>query len=125
MVLVICYCSPMSKRMSLQIVALVVVLIFSGADLFAQKRINFRRGASSATLRGKIGPSGYTEYSINGRAGQVMSIEITSGNGAVVVNAGSASGKSFSIEMSGGDHLLSIVNTAKTATNYTLTVSIR
>lgn len=123
--MVICYCLFVSKRTTLQIVALILVMVFSGADLFAQKRISFRRGASSATLRGKIGPNGYTEYLINGRAGQVMSIEITSGNGAVVVNAGSASGKSFSIDMSGGDHLLSIVNTAKTATNYTLTVSIR
>jgi hypothetical protein len=28
------------------------------------------------------------------------------------------------LDMTGGDHLLSIVNTAATATNYTLTVSI-
>ena len=54
-----------------------------------------------------------------------MSIKITSGNGAVTVNAGSASGKDFSLEMSGGDHLLSIVNTASTATTYALTVSIQ
>jgi len=87
----------MLKRTSLQVVALILVMILSGADLFAQKRITFRRGTSSATLRGKIGPNGYTEYLINGRAGQVMSIEITSGNGSVVVNAGSATGKNFSL----------------------------
>src|SRR5215213_4941912 len=119
MVLVIWYCSRMSKRTSLQIVALILVMIFSGAELFAQKRIAFRRGASSATVRGKIGPNGYLEYLINGRAGQVMSIDITSGNGAVVVNAGTATGKNFSLDMSGGDHLLSIVNTGRTAANYT------
>lgn len=91
----------------------------------AQKRIRFARGKSSATVRGPIGPNGYLEYVVNGRAGQVMTIEITSGNGAVVVNAGTATGKSFTIEMSGGDHLLSVVNTGGRATNYTLTVSIR
>lgn len=101
------------------------MLILSSADVLAQKRINFRRGASSATVRGPIGGGGYTEYIVNGRAGQVMTIEITSGNSAVVVNAGSASGKSFSVEMTGGDHLLSVVNTGRGATNYTLTVSIR
>jgi hypothetical protein len=104
---------------------LALILVISSGDLFAQKRINFRRGSSSATVRGKIDGNGYLEYVVNGRAGQVMSIVITSGNGAVVVNAGSASGKNFSLEMTGGDHLLSVVNTGRGATNYTLTVSIR
>lgn len=115
----------MLKKTCLQVVALALVLILSGAHLVAQTRISFRRGSSSATVRGKIGAKGYGEYVVNGRAGQVMSIEITSGNGAVVVNAGTASGKSFSVDMTGGDHLLSIVNTGRGATNYTLTVSIR
>ena len=112
-------------RKTAQAAALVLILILSSADALAQKRIRFQRGKSSATVRGPIGPNGYTEYVIDGRAGQVMTIEITSGNGSVIVNAGSASGKSFSIDMSGGDHLLSVVNTGRRATNYALTVSIR
>jgi hypothetical protein len=115
----------MQRRKALRVVALLLMLVVPSADVLAQKRIRFRRGASSATVRGPIGAGGYTEYIVNGRAGQVMTIEITSGNGAVVVNAGSASGKSFSIDMTGGDHLLSVVNTGRRATNYTLTVSIR
>ena len=112
-------------RQKSQLVAVIFMLVLSFGDVIAQKRIAFRRGASSATVRGPIGGGGYTEYIVNGRAGQVMMIEITSGNGAVIVNAGSASGKSFSIDMSGGDHLLSVVNTGRRATHYTLTVSIR
>lgn len=115
----------MIRKPGVQLVALVLMLILSGADLMAQKRISFRRGASSATVRGRIGGNGYLEYVVNGRAGQVMSIEITSGNGAVIVNAGSGSGKSFSVEMTGGDHLLSVVNTGRGGTSYSLTVSIR
>ena len=115
----------MQRRTGLKVVALLLALVVSSTDVLAQKRIRFQRGKSSATVRGPIGPNGYTEYVIDGRAGQVMTIEITSGNGAVIVNAGSASGKSFSIDMSGGDHLLSVVNTGRRATNYTLTVSIR
>ena len=116
----------MLRKVSVQVVALLMITVMSSADTLAQKRISFRRGASSATVRGKISasPNGYTEYVINGRAGQLMSIDIKSGNGAVVVNAGSASGKNFSLEMSGGDHLLSIVNTGRGATNFTLTVTI-
>jgi len=115
----------MLRKTGVQDIAFVLVIVLSSSDVLAQRRISFRRGTSSATVRGRIGANGYTEYLINGRAGQVMSIEITSRNGAVIVNAGSASGKNFSLEMSGGDHLLSIVNTARSATNYTLTVSIR
>jgi hypothetical protein len=115
----------MRRKTGPQVWALSLILILSGAHLVAQTRINFRRGSSSATVSGKIGSKGYSEYVVNGRAGQVMSIEIKSANGAVVVNAGTASGKSFSVDMTGGDHLLSIVNTAGRATSYTLTVSIR
>lgn len=115
----------MIRKTSLIISTLALILVMTGADIMAQKRISFRRGASSATVRGRIASNGYIEYLINGRAGQVMSIEITSGNGAVVVNAGTASGKSFSLDMTGGDHMLSVVNPKGGATNYTLTVSIR
>jgi hypothetical protein len=115
----------MPGKRTLQTFAVALMLIVSSADVLAQKRIRFRRGTSSATVRGPIGPNGYTEYVVDGRVGQVMTIEITSGNGAVIVNAGSASGKSFSLEMTGGDHLLSVVNTGRRATKYSLTVSIR
>lgn len=115
----------MLTKTTRHVIAVALILVCCSSELLAQKRIRFRRGTSSATVRGRIGPGGYLEYTINGRAGQLMSIDITSGNGAVIVNAGSASGKNFSLEMSGGDHLLSIVNTARGATNYTLTVSIR
>ena len=115
----------MQRGRALKAVALLLFLIVSSSDVLAQKQIRFQRGKSSATVRGPIAADGYLEYVVNGRAGQVMTIEITSGNGAVVVNAGTATGKSFTIEMSGGDHLLSVVNTGRRATNYTLTVSIR
>jgi hypothetical protein len=115
----------MVKKTIPQVIALALILILSGSDSLAQKRISFRKGTSSATVRGKIGAKGYLEYVVNGQAGQLMSIEVTSGNGAVVINAGSASGKSFSLDMTGGDHTLSVVNTGRGATNYTLTVSIK
>jgi hypothetical protein len=114
----------MIRKLTVQLVALSLIVVLSSADLMAQRRIKFRRGASSATLSGKIAANGYMEYVINGRAGQVMTIEIRSGNGAVVVNAGTATGKSFSVDMSGGDHLLSIVNPGRSGTSYTMTVAI-
>jgi hypothetical protein len=114
----------MIRITTLRAMTIILAMSLSGIDVMAQKRISFRRGSSSATVRGKIGAKGYLEYLINGRAGQLLTIDITSGNGAVLVNAGSASGKNFSIEMTGGDHQLSIVNQGS-ATNYTLKVSIK
>jgi len=115
----------MLRRNGLQVVALALVVILSGTDLIAQKRIYFRRGTSSATVSARIAGKGYTEYVVNGRAGQVMSINISSGNGAVLVNAGHATGKNFTLEMSGGDHELTIVNEGRGPTTFTMTVSIR
>ena len=117
----------MSKKGLLLVGTIAFMLLMASQATMAQKpkRITFKRGASSATVSGRIAANGYLEYLINGRAGQLMSIDITSGNGNVIVNAGTASGKNFSLDMSGGDHLLSIVNTRKTATTYRLRVSIK
>lgn len=114
----------MMQKICLRLLALSLVLVMLGSDALAQTRINFRRGADRATVSGSIGNNGYREYLIRGSAGQVMTIVITSGNGQVSVNGGTASGKNFSIEMTGGDHLLSVVNEGR-ATRYTMTVRIR
>ncbi len=117
----------MSKKRVVLLGAVAFMFLVASQAAMAQKRkrITFKRGASSATVSGRISGDGYLEYLMNGRAGQLMSIDVTSGNGKVIVNAGTASGKNFSLDMSGGDHLLSIVNTRKTATTFTLRVSIK
>lgn len=62
----------MLRRNGLQVVALALVLILSGTDLIAQKRIRFRRGASSATVSARIAGKGYSEYVVNGRAARTV-----------------------------------------------------
>lgn len=114
----------MLKNIGFKILIASMILVSLASDSLAQSRINFRRGASSATVGGGIGNNGYREYILRGRAGQVMSIRITSGNGAVTANAGSASGKDFSLEMNGGDHVITVYNTGR-ATRFSMTVSIR
>ena len=114
----------MKKKIFLKLFSIALVFAMLGSDVLAQSRISFRRGRSSATVGGPIGAKGYREYLIRGRAGQVMTIKISSGNGAVTANAGSASGKDFSVEMTGGDHLITVYNSGG-ATRYTMTVMIR
>lgn len=115
----------MIKKISLQFLALTLVFVLLGSDVMAQSRINFRRGASSATVSGALRGKGYREYTLRGRAGQVMSIRIRSDNGSVIVNAGTASGKNFNIEMNGGDHLLSVYNNGNGDSRFSMTVAIR
>lgn len=114
----------MLKKLALFVLVTAFVAVFSISEANAQQRINFKRGRSSATVSGSIAAKGYREYALRGRAGQVMSVRITSTNGAVSVNAGTASGKDFSFDLGEGDTLLSIVNSGR-ATRYTLTVTIR
>ena len=48
--------TSMVRKTGFQVVALALMLILTGAHLVAQTRINFRRGSSSATVRGKSVP---------------------------------------------------------------------
>ncbi len=115
----------MLKKTGLQVLVLTLALILFSSDSTAQTRINFRRGRSSATVGGSIGANGgYREYVLRGSPGQVMSIRISSGNGAVTANAGRASGRNFSLSMSGGDHSITAYNSGR-ATRFTMTVAIR
>ena len=41
---------------SIRVIAVLLMLVLTSADVLAQKRITFRRGASAATVRGRIGP---------------------------------------------------------------------
>ena len=51
----------MLRRKS-QLVAVILMLVFSFGDVLAQKRIRFQRGKRSATVRGPIGPNGTSKH---------------------------------------------------------------
>jgi hypothetical protein len=115
----------MLKNIAFKALVFALIVFSMCGDSLAQSRINFRRGASSATVSGALSGKGYREYLLRGRAGQVLSIRIRSDNGSITANAGTASGRNFSVEMSGGDHLISVYNSGNGDSRYTMTVSIR
>lgn len=114
----------MLKTLGLLILSAAFIVGFSVSEANAQQRINFKRGRSSATVSGNVASNGFREYVLRGRAGQVMSVRITSTNGVVRATAETASGKDFSVDLGDGDTVISVVNPGR-ATRYTLTVTIR
>lgn len=101
----------------------VVCLLLFGtvADIAAQTRIRFARGRTSATVAGQIGGGATRTYVLGARAGQVFSGNISSRSGCVRFTEGATS-SSFVTER--GDNLVSITNSCRRMTSFTMTVSI-
>ncbi|MBK6723179.1 MAG: hypothetical protein IPO41_04145 [Acidobacteria bacterium] len=118
----------MSKKMMPQVLALAMILLLCGSDLFAQTRISFRRGSTSASVSGNLVPGKVRYFVLTARSGQKLNAKISSGNGSVSFSDYSGDGggvTSFQYVAENGDNELVIVNSGKKATNFTLTVSIR
>ncbi|HYG82924.1 MAG TPA: hypothetical protein VD861_21180 [Pyrinomonadaceae bacterium] len=118
----------MKKSLS-AVVALSLMFILTTADLAAQSRIRFRRGTTSATVRGRIGVNrgvagaNYRSYVLRAGAGQTISATLSSGNGRVWFVENDQT--SYSIHTDGTrDYVIRIYNGGENSTNYTLTVSI-
>lgn len=119
----------MKKTISICILVILCISL-SVTDSFAQTRIKFKKGASSATVKGTIGVNrgvagaNYRHYVIRAGAGQTISARVTGGNGKVVfVNNDRTSYKTNT--GSGGDFEISIYNGGANNASFTLTVSIR
>jgi hypothetical protein len=118
----------MSKKMMPQVLALAMILLLLGSDVFAQTRISFRRGSTSASVSGNLAPGKVRIYVLTARSGQKLRAKITSGNGSVSFSdysGGSAGITSDESVTENGDNEVVIANKGKKATNFTLTVSIR
>lgn len=112
----------MLRKILIQIAALSLALCVFSADVFAQTRIRFRRGSTSATVSGTLAPGAVRTYVLGAASGQYLSATISSGNGRVKFSGG---GTSESWNTTRGDNYISIENTGGRASSYTLTISIR
>lgn len=98
------------------------------------KRVEFKRGSSSATVSDSVPPSHVNSYVLYIRKGQTISASVTSANGKVDLDGASIGAGQF--EESGtttfkvpvdetGDYTVYVRNRGKAATRYTLTVTVR
>lgn len=97
-----------------------VILTFS-ADSFAQIRIRFARGRTSASVSGTLANGGTRNYVVGARYGQTFSGNVSSRNGCVKFTEG---GTSSGFTTDRGDNFFSLTNYCSRATTFTMTISI-
>lgn len=102
---------------------LVAVMISISDPAFADKRIQFQKGKSSATVTGSIAPGGRLCYFAGAREGQVLTAVVRSRSGKVVIFESGEKQYCYQVELSGDQSVC--VDNLRGSTTYSLTVSIR
>ena len=115
----------MIKKISVYFVMTATLLLMTNAELYAQTRIRFARGKSSATVTGTISPKSNRVFVVGARAGQVASVTVSPSNLYIFSNAapkGEAGSSSF--ETYNGDNEFGIYNPTNRTIKYSMTISI-
>jgi hypothetical protein len=107
-------------------VMLMTISLMLNADLYAQSRIRFARGRSSATVSGTIPARSNRSFVVGASYGQTARVSVSPGN-LQVWTAGTPKGESggTTFETDAGDNEFGIYNPSNRAVRYTLTISIR
>ncbi len=116
----------MIKFLAIKAFAVLMMAAMFSETSFSQTRIRFARGASSATVSGSLSAGGSRSYILGARAGQTMTVSVSSRNGAVSVDVGGnnvGTGDSFQLR-STDDYIITVENDGG-ATSYSLYVAIR
>ena len=101
----------------------VMLIVFTVSETgFADIRIRFARGRTSATMSGKIGTGGRVCYVANAKAGQTITATVSSRSGQVRIFESGETSYQTEVEYSGDQSVC--VDNLRGATTYSLTVSI-
>ncbi len=105
--------------------AAVAALLVSAAPVntFADIRIRFAKGRTSATVAGKVARGGRICYVAGARRGQLLTATVSSNTGRVRIFESGETAYTYEIEVT-GDQSVCVDNLGRAAT-YRLTVSIR
>lgn len=115
------------------LIAALVVVSLASDSLAQQTRIRFARGRSAATMSGAIAAGGSRAYVLNVGQGQTMTVQVTSGNNRIDLDVDGPGGhieygdngySQVYIDRS-GDHYITINNSGRAATRFSLTVTVR
>ena len=107
------------KRVILSLLATSVFATHTWADI----RIRFARGRTSATVTGRVASGGRVCYAAGARQGQTLSATLSSSTGKAQIFESGDTSYSYEVEQP-GDQSICVDNLGRT-TSYTLTVSIR
>ena len=110
----------MKKLLITALASVLFAFVFS-PEADAQTRIRFARGRTSATVSASLSGGATRTYVLGARYGQVLSGNVSSGNGCVIFSDGATS---MSRITESGDNYVSITNRCRRLTRFTMTVSI-
>ena len=114
------------KTIIIKAFAVLMIVGMTDASLFAQTRIRFPRGRSSATVTGRLAGGTERSYILRASAGQTMTVRVTSENASVWVDLGGNDvGKGTTVELRSTDEYIITVHNDGSTTAYTLYVAIR
>lgn len=113
----------MKPASQIKIFAAIAVILFTNFAAFADIRIKFPRGRTSATMIGKVSNGGRVCYFAGARAGQTLTATVSSRSGKVQIFESGETSYSYEIEVS-GDQSICVDNLSR-AKSYSLTVSIK
>jgi len=106
-----------------KLLALVAIAAFSNVAAFAQNRIRFAKGRTSATVTGRVSNGGRVCYFAGASAGQKFTATVSSRSGKVVIFESGETSYSYEVETRGDQSVC--VDNLRGATTYSLTVSIK
>jgi hypothetical protein len=113
----------MLKNQIFKFSLIAVLLVSISSEVFADIRVRFAKGRSSATYSGKIGSGGRVCYVAGARAGQTLTATVSSRSGKVQIFESGDTSYRMDVDYSGDQSIC--VDNIRGATSYTLTVSIR
>ena len=113
----------MMKQNLARIFILTMIVCVICTDSFADIRLRFARGCTSATMSGSIRGNGTVCYIAGARRGQTMNATVCSRNGRVTFRMMDDTSYSTTFDFT-GNHGFCLYNSRKLS-SYTLTVSIR
>jgi hypothetical protein len=113
----------MMQRSLIRVFIAIVLVAVVATEGFADIRIRFARGRTSATVRGNVARGGRVCYVAGARSGQTLTATLSSQSGKAQIFESGDTSYSLDVEIS-GDQSVCVDNLGK-ATGYMLTVSIR
>lgn len=102
---------------------IIAITAFANVAAFADIRIRFAKGRTSATVTGRVARGGRVCYFAGARVGQQFTATVSSRSGKVRIFESGETSYSYEVEQS-GDQSICVDNLAG-ATTYSLTVSIK
>lgn len=116
----------MLKKATVHFLLATTFVLMTGVDLFAQSRIRFARGRTSATVSGTIAAGANRSFVVGAKSGQYAIVSVSPRN-LKIWNSGAPKGESgsSSFETESGDNEFGIYNPTNREVRYTLTISVR